>query len=54
MRPSVKSFAFALAVWSWLAVAGPLAAQERVVVAGGADVVGLNALDVIVTVRTAR
>ena len=50
MKSSVKTFAVALAVWSWLAPGGPGAAQERVVVAGGADVVGLNALDVIVTV----
>jgi peptide/nickel transport system substrate-binding protein len=50
MRSSVKTFAVALTVWSWLAAAGPTAAQERVVIAGGADVVGLNALDVIVTV----
>jgi peptide/nickel transport system substrate-binding protein len=50
VRSSARKLALALASWSLLMSGGPGDAQDRVVVAGGADVVGLNALDVIVTV----
>lgn len=39
-----------VAVYAWLAPSGSAHAQDRVVIAGGADVTGMNALDALIIV----
>src|SRR4051794_15619131 len=50
LKRLLQSICLAGALCALLNFAEPASAQERVVVAGGADVVGMNALDVLVIV----
>src|SRR5436190_5139307 len=49
VRGLLRAIALAAACAA-LAAGGPARAQDRVVIAGGADVIGMNALDVLIIV----